>query len=338
MPFRIGRRPDLSLPLPCCCVSKEHAELVERDGGIWIRDLQSTNGTFVNGERITGDVRLKEGDIVQFATVVFRVGREEQSSTEGGTIQEDACDRALALVQFDRLISDRAVVPFYQPIVTIVDETPTIMGYEVLGRSRLFGLRTPQQMFATASQLNLEAELSRIFRAQGVEVAKRLPSSSMLFVNTHPIELTESGLVQSLRQLRRLNPTRRLTLEIHEATVTNPEMLSELRATLLELDIQLAFDDFGAGQARLLELSEAKPDYLKFDMKLIQGIHRAPPSRQQIVEWLVRMVNELEITPLAEGVETLEDHRTLREMGFQLGQGYFYGRPAAISAYLPHND
>ncbi len=93
-PFRIGRRSNLSLTLPCGCVSKEHAELFERDSALWIRDLESTNGTYVNGERIRDAVRLKEGDIVQFATVVFRVGREEQISTEGGTTQEDACDRA----------------------------------------------------------------------------------------------------------------------------------------------------------------------------------------------------------------------------------------------------
>lgn len=336
-PFRIGRRNDLSLTLPCGCVSKEHAELFERDNALWIRDLESTNGTYVNGERIHSEVRLKEGDIVQFATVVFRVGREEQLNTEGGTTHEDTCDRTLAVVQFDRLIQDKAVVPFFQPIVQVDDGSLTTIAYEVLGRSRLFGLRTPKQMFATASQFNLEAELSRIFRRQGVEVAKRLPDSVNLFVNTHPVELTEPGLMESLRELREVQTEQQMTLEIHEATVTSPSMIGHLRETLLDLNIQLAFDDFGAGQARLLELSEVRPDFLKFDMRLIQGIHRAPPSRQQVVEMLVRLVNELGITSLAEGVETKEEHETLRQMGFQLGQGFFYGRPASISNYLNDN-
>ena len=78
--------------------------------------------------------------------------------------------------------------------------------------------------------------------------------------------------------------------------------------------------------------------YLKFDMKLVQGIHRAPPSRQQVVALLVRMVNELGIIPLAEGVETKDEHDTLRQMGFRLGQGYYYGRPASIEAYLPESE
>ncbi len=332
-PFRIGRRTDLSLSLACSSVSKEHAEIFEQDGAIWIRDLNSTNGTYVNGERLHDNpARLKEGDIVQVATVVFRVGREQHVPTETGTMREDACDRALAMVQFGRMIHDKAVVPFYQPIVQ-VDDDKQIIGYEVLGRSRLFGLNSPKEMFETASQFNLETELSRIFRTRGVEAAQRLPASANLFVNTHPMELTEDGLIESLKQLRATNPDQAMTLEIHEAAVTNTDMLTQLRDSLTELNMQLAFDDFGAGQARLVELSEVRPHFLKFDMQLVQGIHRAPPSRQQVVELLVRMVDELGIIPLAEGVETEEDHQTLAELGFQLGQGYLYGRPASVSTY-----
>jgi len=337
MPFQVGRRNDLALCIPSNCVSKVHAELFERDGGLWLKDLGSTNGTYVNGVRLSSDTRLKEGDIVQFATVVFRVGRQEcpDDGTDGGTLQEDACDRALAMVQFDRLINDRAVVPFYQPIVELRDNRTDLYGFEVLGRSRLFGLRTPKEMFATASQLNLEAELSRVFRRQGIEVAQGLAGNLNLFVNTHPIELIEDGLFESLQILRTSAPERTMTLEIHEATITNPKMIRSLRDYLRDLNMQLAFDDFGAGQARLLELTEVRPDYIKFDMKLIQGINHAPASRQQVVALLTRMVNELGIVALAEGVETADEDKTLRQMGFGMGQGYFYGRPASISSYVP---
>ena len=69
-PFKIGRRPDLSLSLPCNSVSKEHAVIFDREGHLWINDLGSTNGTYVNGERLTAEIRLKEGDIVQFASTI----------------------------------------------------------------------------------------------------------------------------------------------------------------------------------------------------------------------------------------------------------------------------
>ena len=100
----------------------------------------------------------------------------------------------------------------------------------------------------------------------------------------------------------------------------------------------LAFDDFGAGRARIAELSEVKPDFLKFDIKLIKDLHLAPESRQEVVAVLVKMVNDLGIASLAEGVEQQREHDVITEMGFQLGQGYFYGKPAPASRCLKFVD
>lgn len=332
-PFTIGRRSDSGLCLRHNCVSKKHAELQVVQDELWIQDAGSTNGTYVNGEPINAQVKLCPGDLVQFATVVFRIGRSEHSFediADVGTIHEDTCDQALAMVQLERLISERAVVPFFQPIVDLQTPTQLKIGYEVLGRSPVYGLSSPKEMFRTASQLNLETELSRVFRSQGLELAQSTSPSTALFFNTHPVELLGPGLEKSLQELRSLDQERPFVLEIHEAAVTNSEMIQSLRDQLNELRIQLAFDDFGAGQARLLELADVRPDYIKFDMKLIQGIHQAPPSRQQVVALLVRMVNELDIVPIAEGVETEEDHEVLCQMGVKLGQGFHYGRPKAI--------
>lgn len=331
LPFRVGRRADLELSLPIAAVSKKHAEIIDHDGELWVRDLESTNGTYVNGERVETERPISEGDLVQFATVVFRVGRESKT-VEGGTIQEDSCDRALAMMQFDRLISDGGVVPFFQPILHCHEKT--IIGFEVLGRSRLFGLSTPAEMFAAASALSLESQLSTVFRDRGVEVGKQFPPEMNLFVNTHPIELNQKNFFESLKRLRDRTPDRTITLEIHEAAITVPKQIQELRAVLHDLDMQLAFDDFGAGRARLVELSEVQPDYLKFDIALVKDIHLAPESRQEVVAVLVKMVNDLGIVSLAEGIEQAGEHEVISEMGFQLGQGYFYGKPAPASRCL----
>ncbi len=335
MPMVIGRREDLGLTLPCPSVSKEHAEIFEHEGEIWVRDLNSTNGTYINGQPVDDPVRLREDDILQFATMVFRVGRDVAlSDQDSQTIAQNACDQALSLMQFDRLIQGDAVIPFFQPIVEIDDAAFPIVAYEVLGRSRLIGLTTPGEMFATAAQLNLEAELSRIFRRSGVEVGQRFPTDVCLYVNTHPRELENGQMVESLYELRNQAPDQRIVLEIHEASITDPASIRELRDILIDLNMGLAFDDFGAGQARLVELSEVQPDCLKFDMQLIQNIYSAPASRQQVVQSLIKMVNELGIDSLVEGVETREDHETLREMGAKLGQGFYYGRPASIKDHL----
>src|SRR5256885_16736849 len=109
--------------------------------------------------------------------------------------------------------------------------------------------------------------------------------------------------------------------------------MRELRAVLYALEMRLAYDDFGAGQARFVELVEVPPDFLKFDMKLVQGLHTASLARQQLVGSLVQMASDLGILPLAEGIESEEDGIACRELGFVLGQGYYYGRPAPAKTF-----
>jgi EAL domain-containing protein (putative c-di-GMP-specific phosphodiesterase class I) len=218
--------------------------------------------------------------------MVYRV-RRQAAHGNAHTVQEDFCDRALALVQFDKLMAERAVTPFFQPIVSL--GTREILSYEVLARSRLFGLETPLEMFGVAAQVNMEVELSVMLRWEGVVASEAIGASPHLFLNTHPRELAEPGLADSLRRLRESYPNQRLTLEIHEGALAGAACMSELRPVLTELHIGLAYDDFGIGQSRLNELAQDPPDCLKFDMSLVRGIDSASPQRQQVVSTLVQM-------------------------------------------------
>ena len=330
-PFLVGRHPRAALTIPSPTVSNVHAELRLDNDQLLVKDLGSTNGTFVNGVRLESEVALRSGDLLQFAETVFRVTLDA-AQFDAKTIAGDSSDRAIALIQFDKLIAERAVLPHYQPIVGITERD--VRGYEVLGRSRLFGLTTPRAMFSAAAVLDLESELSRMMRGEGIRVAASLPANPQLFVNTHPTEMLEPGVLEfSLRELRESAPEAKIVLEIHEAAVTCAKQMRELRAVLADLGMGLAYDDFGAGQARLVELVEAPPDYLKFDIELIHGIDAATPERQRMLESLVRAVTDLGIAALAEGVETPEEHEVCRQLGFQLGQGFFYGRPATARSF-----
>ncbi len=331
-PFRIGRQRDLMLTIPCPTVSSQHADLIVDGERLIVRDLGSTNGTFVNGVRIKGDWDLNPGDLLQFAGVVFRLGRETINLTKRTAVDQSG-DGALALVQFDKLMTERAVVPYFQPIVDMTNLRP--IGYEVLGRSRIFGLRDPKAMFMAAALLSLEADLSRIFRWEGAVASADLPGPTQVFLNTHPTELKEPDLfIASLRELRDDFPEVQLVLEIHESAVTRPAQMRELRTALDDLNIQLAYDDFGAGQARLVELAEVPPDFLKFDLCLIQGIDNGSPTRQKMLESLVLMVRDLGIASVAECVETDGEHQVCSQLGFEFGQGFFYGRPAPVNALV----
>ena len=329
--FSIGRRTGSSLCLDAGCISSNHAEFILGADSLTLRDLGSTNGTFVNGHRLDGEIKIQNGDLIQFATLVFRVGKKTAERIESHTIAEETNDRALTMMQFERLINDREVIPYYQPLVSLHDRKT--FGYEILGRSTLYGLQSPNEMFLAASQLNVEAKLSEVFRQRGLEIGRKLPYEYNFFVNTHPKELGQPRLYDSLKHLRELDPKRLITLEIHEAATTNLAMMKRLRVVLEDLDIRLAFDDFGVGRARLVELSEVRPDYLKFDMKLTQNIESAPESRQEGVALFAKMVKDLGIKTLAEGVETEACHKILLEMGFDFAQGFLYCKPRPIDRF-----
>jgi len=324
-PFVVGRGVGISLRLQFKTVSGNHASLHSEGSQLVIQDLGSTNGTYVNGKRIDRPTPISEEDLVHFAEAPFRVRCQSNSYHVTGTLQEDICDQALALVQFDRLMSERLVVPHFQPIVRM--DTVEIIGHEVLGRGKVFGLESVGSMFNAAAQLNLEVELSQLLRWEGVRIGREMCENPMLFVNTHPKEMQGPGLIQSLQLMREMAGSTPIVLEIHEAAITCVKSLNDLNKQLNDIDIQMAYDDFGAGQARLAEIAGARPKYVKFDIGLIRDIDTADQNRLRMVQTLVKMVNDLGILSLAEGVETATEAATCLDLGFDLAQGYYYGYP-----------
>jgi EAL domain-containing protein (putative c-di-GMP-specific phosphodiesterase class I) len=332
LPCLIGRGENLSLFLPSPHVSKLHAIIFEQEGQLFVRDNGSTNGTYVNGGIVIGQRALQDGDLVQFADAPFRVTRE--TVTVSQTVGSEACDMALAVSQFDRLLHDDGViVPHFQPIVSATDLS--VVAYELLGRSRLFGLTKPNTMFCTAAQLGMEAELSRCLRYTGYRAGIRSIEPIVLFLNTHPRELDDvKSLVRSLRELREVSTEQAITIEIHESAAADAKSMQVLRYALRDMNMKLAYDDFGAGQSRLSELASVQPDYLKFDMTLIREIHKSTKKKLEMLGTLVRMTNELGVTSLAEGVECEEEANVCRQLGFELFQGFHFGRPKKASEYF----
>jgi EAL domain-containing protein (putative c-di-GMP-specific phosphodiesterase class I) len=148
-----------------------------------------------------------------------------------------------------------------------------------------------------------------------------------VFINAHPKETFSEAFLASLERLRHASPEMKIVVEINESAVTDLVKLRELSYRLAQLDIRFAYDDFGAGQARLLELADAPAHFVKFDITLIRDLHKASQRKHQVVRDLVQMVLATGSVPLAEGVEHEEEAAICIDMGFQLIQGYLTGRP-----------
>lgn len=325
--FRVGRHPENDCCIANPAVSGRHAELVFIGDDLFVRDLQSTNGTFVNGMRITGLAPIQDHDILQFGTSAFTVYRQKVPTSQA-TVSATVSAVAVADLNFHLLLTEPAVEPHFQPIVDLA--TSRFVGYEVLARSEIAGLETPASMFRAAAEHNLAPQLSEVIRSEAMKAVRSFALPGMIFVNTHPAEVGRPELLQSLVELRNEYPSTPVVIEIHEAAVTSLDVLRTLRSDLNSLNMGLAYDDFGSGQSRLRELVDVPPDYLKFDIGLIHGLADASVERRNMLETLVKIARELKIVPLAEGVETADEAAICLQVGFELAQGYYFGRPAAI--------
>lgn len=345
LPFRIGREAVNDLSHASAGMSRRHAELTaDISGRLRLTDFDSTNGSFVNRQRIHGSVLLADNDVVHFAQAEFRIRlrspesvtllpRPPASDEERTVLVPSSRGLSENFVPHERefrdLLRGKGLSGALQPIVDIRSRAP--FAYEWLGRGRHPALpQSPIHLFQLASRLDAESALSQAFRDVGIRtVAQRLKGAT-LFVNTHPKETFDEAFLADLERLRRDPAAPRLVVEVHETAVMEVDRMRELAARLKDIGVRFAYDDFGAGQARLNELGEVPAHFVKFDMGLIRGIDLASERKQKVVGDLVRLVTELGSIPLAEGVETEAEAEVCRLMGFKLVQGYLTGRPQPV--------
>jgi EAL domain-containing protein (putative c-di-GMP-specific phosphodiesterase class I) len=341
VPFRIGRIVGLDLTLPFQSVSKRHAELYCEGEELMLRDLDSTNGTFVNRKRVKG-ASLHEGDILHFAEFEFRVGRQtseaaliDAAGAERGTLALDRLELPQKFVsgtrQLAELLEQGLTTPVFQPIVSLPDGITE--AYEVLGRGTHPELpSSPKELFRIAETLDRAAELSRLFRRRAVELlAAAGTAPKLLFLNTHPSEIGKPELLDSLRSVRALGPNLDLAIEIHEQALAEPQVIAELKRELDILGMRLALDDFGLGE-RILQLAEVPPHFLKFDISMVKDIVKAPPSKRRLLGMLMAAAREVSAVPIAEGIENETEASVCTSAGFTLAQGYLFGQPVPLSA------
>ena len=338
LPFTFGRSEFADHTVYSSKVSKEHATLDWTEDGFLIKDNESTNGTFVNGERTTGRL-LDDGDIVHLAHVefCFRYGHPWEQDNTASTVRMleqtelMSADRRHSVIRGTELLRDlidtNAVDMLYQPIVDL--RTRSVVAFEALARGTHPELPVhPVTLLELAEQCNLVVELSRMFAKRAVTLSARLPRHAKIFVNIHPQELTQPDLFEALQELAAAAAAdRQIVLEIAEASITDVSAMGKNKAAFSSLGLQFAYDDFGAGQARLIELTDIPPDYLKFDKAMIEGIEAAAP-RQEMVSALLRVVRTLGVRVIAEGVETELVAAICQRLGCDLGQGFLFGRPA----------
>ena len=155
-------------------------------------------------------------------------------------------------------------------------------------------------------------------------------------VNLAVKEMLRPDIVDQVRNtLEACNlPGEAIELELTETgAMTDIEFTSRIMVELRELGVKIAIDDFGTGHSSLSYLRHLPVDYLKIDQSFLPVLDpktagSTATSQHTIMTGIVLLTESAGLRPVAEGVETLEQHEFLRSIGCLEAQGYYYARPA----------
>lgn len=151
-----------------------------------------------------------------------------------------------------------------------------------------------------------------------------------LSANLSPREFIQEDLVGRVSQMLRETgfPPSSLHLEVTEGVLFGDwKAAAELLHRLKELGVQLELDDFGSGYSSLKYLRELPFDLIKIDREFTFALKPEEPTAENLIRSIVTMGDTLGMKVLAEGIETEPHRATLRRLGCQLGQGYYFSRP-----------
>lgn len=250
--------------------------------------------------------------------VAFDRGRLDGLEYAAGYTASLAQRRAAIL---EVLHAPETIATVFQPIVSLADGTT--VGFESLSRFRAEPERPPDKWIAEAHAvgLGLEIEVECVRRA--LSLRSRIPDGAYLSVNMSPDAILTLEMEEALGD----GSLEGLVIEIteHDAVGDYARLAARL-ADYRGRGVSVAIDDAGAGHASMRHVTQLSPDYIKIDRSLIHDIHM-DHAKRALVRSMVSLEKDLGARVVAEGIESTEELRTLRELGVPLGQGYLLARP-----------
>jgi PAS domain S-box-containing protein len=215
----------------------------------------------------------------------------------------------------------------FQPLVEL--ETGRVVGYEALSRFPGDPARTPDIWFADAWALGLGVPLELLAVYKAIAALDKMPTDVDISINASPPTLGARGF------MRCIGPhADRVTIELTEhLEIADYDEFRHAVAPLRDAGGRLAIDDFGAGFASLKHILSVKPDRIKLDISLTEGIGQSPVA-YALANALLTFAGEIGVEVVAEGIETEEELDSLTEIGISVGQGFHFGLPAPLEQAL----
>lgn len=234
----------------------------------------------------------------------------------------------------DQVINNGLLTCYFQPIV---DREGKIYAYEILSRFKKEDgtLIYPNIIFEAAKVRGRLYALDRLCRLTAIRHATQLHGKKA-FINFIPTSIySPEFCLQSTTSLSAqlgVDPSQLVFEVVETEKVDDLEHLKSILAFYGDRGFRYALDDVGEGYSTIEMLEVIKPHYMKLDMKFVQGVSENK-NKQHIAVKFLQKSNEIGSIPLAEGVESREDFEWLKQTGFELFQGYLFGKPSPTPKY-----
>ncbi len=242
-------------------------------------------------------------------------------------IQEDA--NIEMLDELHDIVDQQNVIPYFQPIYQL--KPFRLFGLEVLSRPQCQGaLSNPEALFKVAMRFGCYYELEMIVWKKALAVAQQTFGAEHLFLNCNPY-LIESKDANRIKEV--FNGfdmvQRHVFLEVTERSAISvyANFLKQV-ASFREQGFKIAVDDVGAGYSSLDVIVQTKPEVVKIDKHIINGVAH-DHFKRSLVRLMVEFCVESGIICIAEGIETKEDLDIVMGLGVGLGQGYYFKKPSS---------
>jgi EAL domain-containing protein (putative c-di-GMP-specific phosphodiesterase class I)/FixJ family two-component response regulator len=274
-------------------------------------------------EEIVGSIeRVADGGTSLSAEVVGGIVHELSSQLRREEIEREQLEARRDEIR--RFVDGEGVAMAFQPIVEL--QTRAVVGLEALARFRSFPLRPPDEWFAEAVAVELGIQLELTTIRQAIAALPRIPEGAYLSVNCSQRAACSTELPNTLRPV-----ADRLVIEITEhEQVDDYEQLAASLTNLRGMGVRVAIDDAGAGYASLRHTLLLSPDIVKVDISLTRRID-VDRGRRALASALISFAEEMDMTIIAEGIETADELRTLLDLGVRFGQGYFLAEPGPLA-------
>lgn len=294
------------------------------------------------GIAVSNETRRDTEELVRAADVAMYAAKargKNRYEIYEQTMHTATVERLELLRDLEKALDRQEFLVYYQPIVSI--STQRVAGFEALVRWQhpKRSMILPTRFISLAEECGVISPLGRWVLLEACRRATEwcatgsVGSGSIISVNVSAAQLQQATFVSEVASILRetgLDPSR-LVLEITESTMMqDPVWTANTLTQLKGLGLRIAIDDFGTGYSSLSSLRQFPFDILKIDKSFIDRVAESTPE-QKLARTIIDLGKTLNVQVIAEGIESPEQVSSLRSLGCDLGQGFYFARPMSTA-------